>query len=77
MNLYCDNYASCHEMMVDRGTASATTARARAAGWHIFDGTTMGGSEHHAVLGPRCVGTNRSLPPAPVGLSGQMELTLE
>jgi len=75
MNLYCDNYATCHEVLIDRGTRSANLARARAAGWHIFDGYTIGGDELYSVLGPGCVGTHRSrLTPAPMVQSGQQEL---
>ena len=75
MNLYCDNYASCHEMALDRDGAAETEAAARAKGWHIFDGTTQGGTEHRAVLGPDCVGAHRrALPAAPSLLAGQQEL---
>lgn len=74
-NLYCDNYATCNEMVVDRGGASETRLAARAKGWHIFDGLTQGGVEHHAVLGPQCVGSRRrSLDPAPPHQPGQREL---
>jgi len=75
MNLYCDNYATCHEMVLDRDGAVATEAVARAKGWHIFDGTTVGGQEHRAVLGPACVGGHRrALDPAPSPQAGQLEL---
>lgn len=70
-NLYCDNYSTCNEVMFDRGGDHATRARARAAGWHLFDGLTYGGEAHQAVLGPLCVGARRRLAPAPAAQPGQ------
>jgi hypothetical protein len=75
VNIYCDNYSTCNEVMFDRGSEVATKTRARAGGWHIFDGTTIGGAEHHATLGPVCAGMRRrALDPAPPLQPGQIEL---
>jgi hypothetical protein len=75
--LECDNYAICKTMLLERGTHEETVAIARAKGWHVYDGTTMNGSEHHAVLCFRCVGTSRSrLPAPPPVLDGQLQLDI-
>lgn len=70
MNLYCDNHATCGEVLWDQGSQALTETVARVKGWHLFDGTTMGGTLHKAALGPRCVGTRRR-DPAPEVLDGQ------
>lgn len=58
--IYCDNYKTCKQMVLHRGTAHATETRARVGGWHIFHGQTMGGAPHEAVLCPACLGPSRS-----------------
>lgn len=58
-NLFCDNYRTCHQVVVDQGTDKLTEARARARGWHIFHGETMGGRTHNGVLCGQCVGSTR------------------
>jgi hypothetical protein len=73
MNLYCDNHATCGELVWDQGGKEHTEAVARVKGWHLFDGLTMGGAPHKAALGPRCVGTSRR-EAAPQVLAGQEEL---
>lgn len=73
MNLYCDNYATCGELLFDQGSQAQTEAVARVKGWHCFDGYTYHGDPHVHVLGPRCVGTRRQ-DPAPQVLEGQEEL---
>lgn len=73
MNLYCDNHATCGELLWDQGGKELTEAVARVKGWHLFDGVTMGGDKHVAKLGPRCVGTTRPTPASKV-LEGQEEL---
>lgn len=67
-NLYCDNYATCGALVFDQGSPDRTRFKARARGWHIYDGMTYGGEQHHGVLCPRCVGTTRKLSPAPDAL---------
>lgn len=75
MNLYCDNYSVCNEYLPDQGTVQANETRARAKGWHIWHGVTMGGSPHHGCLGPRCADNHRRrLSPSPPVLVGQQEL---
>lgn len=75
MNLYCDNYSDCNEVMFSRGAKPATVIFARAKGWHIYDGNTIGGAELHATLGPQCVGAHRrALAPPPPLRPGQIEL---
>jgi hypothetical protein len=74
-NLYCDNYSTCNSVVLSLKTPEATETKARVRGWHIFDGTTLGGRPHRGVLCPRCVGPSRP----PVGslskvLPGQEEL---
>lgn len=55
MSLLCDNYAKCNgAILVD-----VTDDRARAAGWHLWSGKTMGGREATVKLCPSCVGQNR------------------
>jgi len=73
VNLYCDNYATCNELVWDQGGQGQTEAVARVKGWHLFDGVTMGGARHVAKLGPKCVGTSRR-EAVPEVLAGQEEL---
>jgi hypothetical protein len=73
--LYCDNYAECNSMILARGTRPDTVNHARAKGWHIYDGVTLSGQQHHGVLCARCVDTKRrALNPAPETLPGQQQL---
>jgi hypothetical protein len=75
MNLYCDNYAQCQEMIHDRGGTGVNETHARAKGWHIFHGHDTIGRDHDAVLGPRCSDARRrALSPAPPLQPGQIEL---
>ncbi len=69
MNIYCDNYAACNSMLVDR-----TVEQARAKGWHIWTGTNLSGTFLTIMLCPACVGPRRNLRPAPGVLEGQLEL---
>lgn len=73
-DLFCDNYRTCQEKMPEQGTWIQTQARARAAGWHIYDGATIIGIPVRYVLGPACVGQRSRLPKAPDHLPGQEEL---
>lgn len=73
-NLACDNYTICGEWVAGQGTEAATLARARARGWHIYEGQTHGGKDVRWVLGPFCVGARGRLAPAPRVLDGQGEL---
>lgn len=58
-NLYCDNYTFCNGYCVDMGDPHSTETRARAKGWHLYDGATQGGSSHRAALCPKCSGSGR------------------
>ena len=74
-NLYCGNYAVCQGMMLDRGDELVNETHARAKGWHIFRGKTMGGGLHEGVLCPKCADNHRRrLSPAPPLQPGQREL---
>ena len=78
MNLYCDNYAQCNALVLDRGGEQSTEAVARAKGWHIFHGETMGGVPSHVYLCDGCSGSRRrALRPAPGPTPGQLELELD
>lgn len=75
MNLYCQNYATCNGMLVDRGDPNLNETHARAKGWHIYHGHSMSGTVHDGVLCPRCADSRRrSLAPAPPVQQGQQEL---
>lgn len=76
MNLYCDNYSTCNEVIWSRGTPEQTRAVARAKGWHLFTGVNQNGDKWlEVVLGHKCVGgSRRDLGPAPSVLDGQLEL---
>lgn len=66
---YCDNFGTlCH------GLTDRTHTQARVKGWHIFEGTTQGGTQVIWVLCPTCVGQRGQLPRAPQVLEGQEEL---
>jgi hypothetical protein len=74
-NLYCQNYVTCNGMFVDRGDLATNESVARAKGWHIYHGTTIGGVPHEGLLCPQCIGMHRRrLNPAPPLLPGQQEL---
>jgi hypothetical protein len=72
--MYCDNYATCGELILEQGTQQVTETMARVKGWHCFDGYNTNGDPHVHILGPRCVGTSRRLEPAPQVLPGQEKL---
>lgn len=75
MNMYCDNYSACNSMLLDQGSDKANEAHARAKGWHIWDGFTIGGKRKHVVLCSRCVESKRrALAPSPEAFDGQLNL---
>ena len=77
MNLYCDNYATCNQVVIARGEAGETVQLARAKGWHLYAGFTLGGKYIDIKLCPACIGTPRSkLSAAPAHLDGQLEMDL-
>jgi predicted RNA-binding Zn-ribbon protein involved in translation (DUF1610 family) len=58
----CD---TCRELVDSGDNRVMTIARARARGWGVFDGRTIGGSAMVSHICPQCRGTNRSRLPAP------------
>lgn len=74
MNIYCDNYSRCNGLIWDQGGDGRTRQVARAKGWHLFDGTDMGGRDHKATLCPHCVGPRTKLRTPPPLQPGQVEL---
>lgn len=73
-DLLCDNFLICRSYVFKLNTLTLTLAVARARGWHVFDGTTIGGADVKAVLCPMCVGQRNRLAAAPALLPGQEEL---
>ena len=74
MNLYCDNYSTCRSRVYDQG-GTRTEVVARARGWHLWEGETLGGEQQKVVLCKGCMGAKtRDLPPAPEKLTGQQKL---
>lgn len=73
-NLSCDNYSQCENMVSPQGTLHQTLMHARARGWHVFDGYTVGLVKVFLVLCPECVGKRDSRPRPPANLPGQEEL---
>lgn len=59
MNLYCDRYSVCQSYILDRGPDTENVARAK--GWHLWKGTTMGGKEQEVTLCSRCVEAGRRM----------------
>jgi hypothetical protein len=57
MNLYCDRYSVCNSMYMDRG--SNTEEMARAKGWIVWQGETMGGKLQEVILCDLCVDASR------------------
>jgi hypothetical protein len=57
MNLYCDRFSVCNSMILDRGPDTENVARAK--GWHLWKGTTMGGQEQEVTLCDTCVEAGR------------------
>ncbi len=54
--LYCDNYRTCNGISVLLDTDHETYERARARGWHVWQGETMGGTIRQVILCHRCAG---------------------
>lgn len=72
--LHCDNYATCNQTVRFYLDTKQTYERARAKGWHIWTGQTMGGRDRTVILCARCVGGHRALAPAPVRMPGDQEI---
>lgn len=65
-DLHCKNIETCQSQFRERGSRARTQEQARVAGWHIFEGTTMGGKVVHVVLCPKCVGKRSRAAPTPI-----------
>lgn len=74
-NLACST-KGCPAIVLNHGQGEQKiTDQAVAKGWHLFDGTTVGGSPLISHLCPQCIGTSRSkLPPAPPRLEADQTL---
>lgn len=55
--LICD-VESCSSELVVTGNLNEILNAARAGGWHLFDGTTIGGKDLIAHICPGCMGVN-------------------
>ncbi len=65
MDIYCDRRDVCSSVYMDRSTGRVgeptTESMARAAGWAIWRGTTMGGREQEVILCDKCVEAGRRM----------------
>lgn len=59
MDVYCDRFDVCRSKVLDRGPR--TEDHARAKGWHIWQGMTMGGTEQKVTLCDKCVSAGRRM----------------
>jgi len=74
-DLRCDHFERCGNSRMAVNDKDYTYLVARAAGWHILDGVTQGGSPILAVLCPDCAGNGRYVRPrAPKHLDGEQQL---
>ena len=82
MSLYCDNYATCNEVLINYSDSMKMEEhRARIKGWRVWEGDTMGGKHTRVVLGPHCVGAHRMpdryLPPLQPGDQTMIQFEVE
>lgn len=76
MNILCDRIDVCGSMILDRGAETVNVARAR--GWHMWQGQTLGGEYQEVILCPVCVEAGRRfLGPRTKPLEGQETLDLD
>lgn len=77
MSLICDNFAHCNSSVL----LEITEDRARAAGWHLWSGETMGGKWAEVRLCPKCAGRHSRpdahLPPLQPGDSTMIQVEIE
>jgi hypothetical protein len=74
MNVYCDNYKTCNQVIMDWSKDRPSDDRIRAAGWRTYSGQNLSGDKHlEAVLCGQCAG-NQKREAAPKVLAGQEEL---
>lgn len=69
MDLYCDRFSACESKILDRGPDTESAARAK--GWHIWRGQTMGGKDQEVHLCHKCVESGRRMLKTAEALPGQ------
>lgn len=69
MDMICDRFNVCQAKILDRG--ERTEEYARAKGWHIWRGMTMGGKEQEVTLCAACVESGRRMLKTVEALPGQ------
>jgi hypothetical protein len=69
MDIICDRFDVCRSKLLDRGQETESVARAK--GWHIWRGTTMGGKEQEVILCDKCVEGGRRMLKRVEALPGQ------
>lgn len=69
MDIICDRVDVCHSRILDRGKDTENVARAK--GWHIWRGQTMGGKDQEVTLCHKCVEAGRRLLKRVEALPGQ------
>lgn len=73
-DLGCD---TCDAFVYSQGAEGTTATRARAKGWHIYEGPSSDGSRNlSSHLCPDCVGTPRKLPQKRVPMDDDVFLPL-
>jgi hypothetical protein len=59
MDIYCDRFSECGSVVLDRGSDTESVARAK--GWHMWKGQTMGGQDQEVTLCDKCVEAGRRM----------------
>ena len=59
MNIYCDRFSVCHSVVMERGDNTEMVARAK--GWHLWRGQTIGGQYQEVILCDKCVEAGRRI----------------
>lgn len=69
MDIVCDRFDVCRSKILHRGPNTESVARAK--GWHLWRGTTMGGKEQVVTLCSACVESGRRMLKSVEALPGQ------
>lgn len=69
MDVICDRFDVCRSKVLDRGPKTEDYARAK--GWHIWRGETMGGQQQVVTLCGQCVESGRRMLKSVEALPGQ------
>ena len=72
--IQCDNYATCGNARVRAGSLEFSIESARARGYHIWTGYTIGGTKMSAILCDECVGKKERRHLKSVPLEGDQPL---